>query len=202
MQEPELKQDHNKLPIQKILDSYVKHTKEGTIFQVIPHKTKKGMCLLRAKNKYLEKKVTDVKQDIVNGYWSPINQQEFREWAKKDNEYMLNLSQKLVKRILMSQLLIELDEELQNDYEGDVYFNNVLKKSVKQCERVVKDQYDKLYNLDKTYLTNFMNNIDDFAGTCSQFKIQDFIHLNKLLEKYAENPEKYQEEFVEFNEIE
>lgn len=200
MSEPILKQDPSILPIQKILDSYVKH-KNGTIFQVIPHATKVNMVLLRTKNQYVEKYFNEVKQAIIDGYWSPINVQEFREWAKKDNEYMLKLSHKLVKRILLSQLLIELDEDLERDFENDTYFKNTLSKSTKQCERIIKDQYNKLYEVDKTFLTNFMNNIDDFVGTCSTFDIQDFMHLNKLMEKYAENPKAYQEESVELVKI-
>lgn len=195
MNEPKLKQDHNELPMQQVLDGYVKH-KNGTIFQVIPHSTKKDSVLLRTKNIYVEKTFREVKQAIVDGYWSSINEHEWRAWAEKDNEYIIKLSHKLVKRILLSQLLIELDEELEDDFEGDKHFRNTLHKSTKQCERILKDQYNKLYETDKTFLTNFMNNIDDFVGTCSTFQIQDFIHLNKLMEKYAENPKAYQEETV------
>lgn len=200
MQEPQLKNNPNKKPTVNILDTFVK-SKSGTIYQVIPHNTKKGVVLLRNKNKYIEKTLVELKQEIVNRNWFSINEHEYRKWAEEDNKHMMLLSHKLVKRILLTQLLIELDDELESDFNNDKYMRNVIEKSKKQCERLVVAQYNKIYETDKTYVTNFMNSIDDFATTCAQFKIEDFLHINTLIRRYNENPEQYQDKMIAFTKL-
>lgn len=200
MTEPKLKQDPSKLPSQKVLETFVK-SNTGTIYQVIPHKTKKDVVLLRINNSYIEKPFKKVKQEIVDGKWSAINQHEYREWIKKDHEYMVDLSERLVKRVMFSQLLLELDDTFERDFQDNKYFKNVLEKSKKQCERLITSQYDRLYDTDKTYVTNFMNGIDGFMTKCAALGIDDFIHLNILMDKYVKNPEEYQEDMVELKQL-
>ncbi|WNH10069.1 hypothetical protein [Thalassobellus suaedae] len=130
--------------------------------------------------------------------WSEINEHEYRAWFKEDHEYMMDLSNRLVKRVLLSQILLELDDSLEPDFEDNKYFKNVLEKSKKQCERLANDQFDRLYGIDETYVTNFTNTIDNVATLCTKLGLQDYVHLSKLLEDYAANPEKYQKDTVEF----
>ena len=200
MKEPKLKQDPSKLPNPEVLETFVKN-KNGTIYQVIPHKTKKGIVLLRINNAYIEKPFVKVKQEIVDGKWSAINEHEYRDWIRKDHEYMVDLSERLVKRVMFSQLLLELDDSFEKDFQDNKHFKNVLERSKKQCERLITSQYDRLYDTDKTYVTNFMNSIDGFITTCSKLGIDDFIHLNETIADYVKNPEKYQAETVELTQL-
>lgn len=177
------------------LDAFVK-TENGTIYQVLQHANKKGIALLRLKNKYIEMSFKDLRQRIVDGVYSDINEHEHRKWVKEDHEYMMNLSNKLAKRVFFSQLLLELDDSLEADFEDNKYFKNVIQKSKKQCERLIGEHYDKMYDTDKTYVTNFMNHLDEFATKCASLKVPDFVHLNKVLDKYKENPEPYQDKTV------
>ncbi|WNH10070.1 hypothetical protein [Thalassobellus suaedae] len=60
------KETTKKTPIKEILETFVKN-KNGVIFQVLQHKTKKDYVMLRLKNKYIEKRFVEVRQGIING---------------------------------------------------------------------------------------------------------------------------------------
>ena len=195
-----LKQDPSTLPNKETLDAFVKN-KAGVIFFVLNHKTKPGKVLLRLRNKYFEKGRLELQQEIVDGKWSMINEHEWRRWAEEDNEYMMELSQKLVKRILLSQILLELDDSLTEDFEDDKHFVNTLNKSKKQCERIANKQFDRIYFANKTFTTNFMNKIDQVATICSKLGVDGFMHTAQTLQHYIDHPEEYRDEDVVITEL-
>ena len=190
----------NKNMSQQPTSTFVK-SKSGIIYQVILHDNKPGRVLLRNKNKYIETSLISIKQGIVNGTWIEINEHEQKAWVKQDDIYMQSLTRKLLKRVIISQLLLELDEDLMEDFKDDKRMNSVLSRSTKECERVCAEQYNKLYNIDKTFLQNFINQVDQFTSTCSTFEVHEFIFLNKMVEDYISNPEKFQPKKVEMTVI-
>jgi hypothetical protein len=98
-------------------------------------------------------------------------------------------------------LLIELDDELIEDYENEKTFRNHLLKTNKEAERIASKNYDRLYNVDKTILQNFMREIDELTAGISSFELTDYLHLNRMVADYKINPEKYQEKSIEFTKI-
>lgn len=181
-----------KEPVQmdEVLKAYIKN-KNGAIFNVLKHSKKKHIALLRSKNNYYEKPILELKQGLVDGTWSAINMHEYRKWVEEDNLFIEGLTRKMLKRIILAQLLIELDDELIELNEGNKYFRNILEKSNKQSERIVNEQYDRLYHYNKDMLINFANSIDKFTENAASIGIEQFPEFNKVFEIYKKNPEQF-----------
>lgn len=184
-----------------ILAQYIKH-KNGSIFHMLEHKTDPSAVWLRSKNNYTKKRRLEIKQGIVNGTWLLINEHEWKRWVKEDNSYIEKFTQKLVKRTILTQLLIELDDELIADHEDIPQFRKLLERSNKEAERIAVKNYDRLYAIDKTILQNLMNTIDGITDKMSGLDVADFIYLDKAVKEFIENPEKFREEEVELIKIE
>ena len=189
-----------KISLESVKDNYVKN-RNGAIFQIIEDKKNHKKMYLRSRNKYISKYVRDIKQGLVTGEWLSVNIGELRSWIADDNAYIEKLTQKLLKRVILTQLLLELDDELLVDYENNPNFRNHLNKSNKAAERIASKQYDRLYGLDKTILQNLMNEVDELTEKMASLEISEFIHLNRLMDKYKANPDTYREKVVEFIKI-
>jgi hypothetical protein len=189
-----------KISIEEARDSHIKN-KNGAIFQVFADKKRHGKVYLRSRNKYISIDMLKLKQGLVNGEWLNVNVGELKTWISEDSAYILNLTQKLLKRVILTQLLIELDDELIEDYENEKTFRNHLLKTNKEAERIASKNYDRLYNVDKTILQNFMREIDELTAGISSFELTDYLHLNRMVADYKINPEKYQEKSIEFTKI-
>jgi hypothetical protein len=189
-----------KTSLEDVKDNYVKH-RNGAMFQIIDDNKRPGRLYLRSRNKYISKSLRDVRQGLVTGEWNSVNIGELKVWIQEDNAYIELLTEKLLKRVILTQLLLELDDELLIDYENNPNFKNHLNKSNKAAERIASKQYDRLYGVDKTILQNLMREIDELTSRMASLKMTDFVHLNKLLLKYKLNPEKYQEKTAEFDKI-
>lgn len=181
--------------IQKQLNEYVKHP-NGAIFHVLQHGKKNGKVLLHSKNSYKEFDYMTIKNGLVNGSWLPINQHELKKHLKSEELYRELLTKKLVKRILFSQLLMELDDSLKEDFEDDKYVRGILERSEKQFERLVMEQYDKFYKIDKQMVLNFLKHIETFANKAINLGVEDFYQVNEMLDLYLSNPEKYHSDVV------
>ena len=184
----------------KVLEQYVKDN-NGEIFHVVKHNKYAYKCYLRSRNNYREVNLIWVKQQIVSGGWSAINEGEWKKWVKKDNEYINKLSHKLVKRVIMAQLLLEINDDLAEDHEDNKYLKNVLNKSNKECERIVKRNYEKLYSSDESLLQNVLNKIENLTKNLSQMNIEQFVDVDALVQSYIKNPEKYQSKTIEMTKI-
>lgn len=179
------------LSMEDILAMYVKH-KNGAIFQILEHK-QRAFVWLRAKNKYTKVLKRDIKQGIVDGNWLEINEHEWKQWVEKDNAYIEEFAQKLVKRIILTQLLIELDDELIDDCEDQPQFRKLLERTNKESERIAIKNYDRLYTVDKSVLKTLMTAIDEVTGKMAKCSTADFIHINNIVQAYLENREDFKE---------
>lgn len=188
------------ISMQSILDQYVKN-EDGSIFHVLQHKTKPHLCLLRTKNKYIQKPILEIRQGLADGTWKGVNEHEWKKWVEIDNAYVEEFTIKLIKRTLLAQLLLELDDELIPDFEDNKYFKGLLEKSNKECERIACKSYDRLYGADKEMSQNLMNQVDDYTSKAAKLAIHDFPHLNNMLEAYLENPEEHKKNPVYFTKI-
>lgn len=191
--------DHAKV-ISEILEGYVQN-KSGSIFQVLGDNNSKAYVHLRTGNKYYRKPLIEIRQGIADGTYKSINEHQWRKWVKEDNIKLERLSQRILKRTIYTQLLLELDDQLKEDHEGEKNFINHINKTQKVAERLANKMYDRIYEADKENLTNIEKQVDEITSTLSSASIYDLVHLNVLVKDYFKNPEKYQKKEVVFEKI-
>lgn len=98
-----------------------------------------------------------------------------------------------LKSILLSQLLLECNENLRftKQYKGPLKY--LLNKVNVQLENVVLDEYKKVYNTDNEMTTNILNSIMDLIGKLTTSNLDELVMINAVIEKYKENNEWFKE---------
>lgn len=180
-----------------VTDQYIKNVSSGFIYHVLPVEKDKSSVYLRTKNSYTKFKFLDIKQGIVKGIWSDPNEHEIRDFQERDKLYFQEFTFKLIKRIMYTQLLLELDDDLKEDFSDDKYMQNILEKSEKQFIRVVKETYPRMYAIDKNTLNTFMRSMEEFISKISKVLPHEFLFMNVAIDRYLENPELFTPENVE-----
>ena len=193
------KKDHAKA-IEQILEGYVQN-KAGHIFQVLGDNKSKDYVNLRTANKYFRKPLLEIRQGIVDGKYKSINEHQWRKWVKEDNIKLERISQRILLRTILAQLLLENDDQLKEDHENEKNFINHLNKTEKAAERLSNKIYDRIYDADRNMLTNIEKNIAELAKTLSAADVYDLVHINQLVKDYFKDPEKYQKKEIEFVKI-
>lgn len=186
--------------LEELAKSYIKHD-NGAIFQVLPHEKDFTKVWLRYRNKYEKFEYKSIRQGLVDGRWREVNVHELRKHLEAEQEYFSELNEKLVKRVILTQVLMELDDDLKKDFVDDKYMRNVLDKSEKQFSRLVEGAYDRMYKIDKTMLQNFMNQIDSLTSKCAKVPLQEFYFLNEFIDLYLADPKKYHTDTVLLDKI-
>ncbi|AGO48588.1 hypothetical protein Phi18:3_gp076 [Cellulophaga phage phi18:3] len=175
---------------EELLDQHIKN-KNGVIFNVFLHETRNDICYLRRANKYTRKNIREIKQGIVDGTWIRINEHELKKFMEEDNDKMISLTRKMVKRTIITQLLLEGDDELKVDYEDDKYFKSTLEKSNRECERIASRQFDKVYDADNVTSQNLMNAVDRVTTKLASLDISDYPFFENLIDDYFANREEH-----------
>lgn len=191
---------NTEVPITELIKQYVKHP-NGAIFHVLTHPKKIGYVYLNAKNGYQEFPLADIRNGFVSGAWLHVNEHELRKHLKMEKLYQEQFTYRLVKRILLTQLLLELDDELKADFENDKYIHGLLERCEKQFERLVTEQYTKFYEIDKQMVQNFLKHIEDFVGKAAKLGVHEFYHVVQMMDLYLADPEKFQSELVYLEKI-
>lgn len=183
----------------EVSQSFLK-SPSGFIFQILPNKVP-GKLFLRSKNNYHKDTVQGVRKKLDSG-WSHPTKPEVEEWLKKDDAYIEAFTRKLVKRIILAQVLIEQNDELIADNVDSKHLVNQLRKSNKELERIVGKHFDNIYGADKTITTNLSNSIDKVAKQLSELQVQHFIIVEDFLTDLKNNPEKFEKKSYELTKIE
>ena len=108
-----------------------------------------------------------------------------------------------LKSILLSQLLLEANEELvaTNRYKQNLKqqlnrVNNIL-------EPIVREEFDNVYKTDPEMATNILNKIESIIDKISSYQIEELVMLEAVVDKYENNKEwflKYAEsDFLRLN---
>ena len=103
-----------------------------------------------------------------------------------------------LKSVLLSQLLLEANEEL--------VATNRYKQSLKQqlnrtngiLEHVVREEFDNIYKTDPEMTTNILNKIESLVDKISSYQIEELVMLEAVIDKYENNRElflKYAESY-------
>ena len=147
------------------------------------------------KRKVSKKELFD---NMSSGKWSIPSEEEAKEWLKTYQLNITNLTNKLLKRIIVAELLIEIDESLDENGVGDNHFRNLLRKSNKKASLIADKRFDDVYKADPDLTQNMLLSIEKHAERLSKLKINDYPFFVEYCKKYFENPEKYRNLEVEF----
>jgi hypothetical protein len=117
----------------------------------------------------------------------------------KDNPIQLEF----LKSVLLSQLLLECNENLRFTKQYNGALKHLLNKVNSHLETTVFDEYRKIYNTDAEMTTNILNSIEDIVLKLASSNLDELIMINAVIEKYHENKEWFIEhtsaEFLKIN---
>lgn len=103
----------------------------------------------------------------------------------KDNPIQLDF----LKSVLLSQLLLECNENLRFTKQYNGALKHLLNKVNNHLETTVFDEYRKIYNTDAEMTTNILNSIEDIVLKLASSNLDELIMINAVIEKYHENKE-------------
>lgn len=191
----------NKVSAEELAKQYIKNTATGALYHVLQDKKSINNLHLRSKNRYESCNKLKLEQGIVDGKWITPNVHEIKKHIEEENAYFEALTYRLVKRIMFTQLLLELDDELVKDYSDDKYVSGLLKRCEKEFLRLVLETYPKMYSIDKQMLISFMNNIDSFVGKIAKLQVHEFVIANKMIDDYLADPNTHTPEIIQLDKI-
>ena len=173
----------------EILESYVRDDK-GVIYQLVPHKID-GYLHLRRGNNYRGVVKKEIQQNIVKGDWRFPNEHELSKFLKEDNQVLHEITQLILKRVLLTQLLIEVDDELIPHFEDDNRARNLIQKSQGHLDRKNKLIFAKIFSEDEQIAQSMMKAIDHFLTTVSKKKPDQLYRIADLILRAEEDNSLY-----------
>lgn len=177
---------------------YIKNVASGIIYHVVADLKNNKNVLLRKGNTFTKLLFLEIKTGIVNGRWKEPNEHEIKAFVKADNEYFQALNYKLVQRILLTQILLELGDDLRQDFMDDKYIHGLLEKCEKQFTRLIKENNARMYAIDKEMLLTLFNSVERVAKKLALRAPHEFMFFEKAIDMCIENPEQFTPENIEF----
>ena len=98
-----------------------------------------------------------------------------------------------LKQVILSQLLLECNENLRFTVQYKQQIKNRINSLNKDLESVVFDEYTKIYKTDPEMTTNILNAIEDLVTKLSTSTLDELIMINAVVDKYKENKEWFNE---------
>lgn len=98
-----------------------------------------------------------------------------------------------LKQVILSQLLLECNENLRFTVQYKQQIKNRINSLNKDLESVVFDEYTKVYKTDPEMTTNILNAIEDLVAKLSTSTLDELIMINAVVDKYNENKEWFTE---------
>jgi hypothetical protein len=197
MKKAEDKQQDPK-PASERVESYVKH-KNGAIFLVTENTRNVDLVyLISKKNKSHSFTKKNIRQGMIDGEWLNVNEHEVRSWDEVYTENVIRLTRKILKHVIVAELMIEIDDDLQAEEMGDKYFKNLLHKTNKQAMRIADKHFDNLYKVDPVMLQNMLRVIESMTKKIAELPLEDYPYLDKHVEKFFEDPKAFRDVEVEF----
>lgn len=103
----------------------------------------------------------------------------------KDNPIQLEF----LKSVLLSQLLLECNENLRFTKQYNGALKHLLNKVNSHLETTVFEEYRKIYNTDAEMTTNILNAVDDLIIKLTTSTLDELVMINAVIEKYNDNKE-------------
>ena len=98
-----------------------------------------------------------------------------------------------LKQVILSQLLLECNENLRFTVQYKQQIKNRINSLNKDLESVVFEEYTKVYNTDPEMTTNILNTIEDLVTKLTTSTLDELVMINAVIDKYNQNKEWFTE---------
>lgn len=105
------------------------------------------------------------------------------------NDIQLNY----LKSVLISQLLLEANDQLKMTTQYKLNVKNQINKLDKMLEDVVREEFNTIYDTDPQMVTNILNKIESLIDKIKGSSIDELVMIDAIVDKYQENKEWFKE---------
>jgi len=113
------------------------------------------------------------------------------------------IQQEYLKSVLLSQLLLEANENLFFTTQYKQQVKHKINSLNKDLEETVRNEYKIIYKTDPETTTNILNSIESIIKKLQTSSIDELVFINAVIDKYKENSEWFKEygetEFLKLN---
>ena len=94
-----------------------------------------------------------------------------------------------LKTVLLSQLLLEANDQLKLTKQYKLNVKNQINKLNTMLEDVVREEFNTVYDTDPQMVTNILNKIESLTDKIKGSSIDELVMLDAIVDKYKENKE-------------
>jgi hypothetical protein len=94
-----------------------------------------------------------------------------------------------LKTVLLSQLLLEANDQLKLTKQYKLNVKNQINKLNTMLEDVVREEFNTVYDTDPQMVTNILNKIESLTDKIKGSSIDELVMLDAIVDKYQENKE-------------
>jgi hypothetical protein len=98
-----------------------------------------------------------------------------------------------LKQVILSQLLLECNENLRFTVQYKQEIKNRINLLNKDLESVVHKEYASIYKTDPEMTTNILNKIENLVTKLTTSTLDELIMIDSVIEKYNDNKEWFKE---------
>jgi hypothetical protein len=107
----------------------------------------------------------------------------------KMNDTQLNY----LKSVLLSQLLLEANDQLKMTKQYKLNVKNQINKLDTMLEDVVREEFNTVYDTDPQMVTNILNKIESLIDKIKGSSIDELVMIDAIVDKYQDNKEWFKE---------
>ena len=107
----------------------------------------------------------------------------------KMNDTQLNY----LKSVLLSQLLLEANDQLKMTKQYKLNVKNQINKLDVMLEDVVREEFNTVYDTDPQMVTNILNKIESLIDKIKGSSIDELVMIDAIVDKYQDNKEWFKE---------
>jgi hypothetical protein len=98
-----------------------------------------------------------------------------------------------LKSVLLSQLLLEANDQLKMTKQYKLNVKNQINKLDAMLEDVVREEFNTVYDTDPQMVTNILNKIESLIDKIKGSSIDELVMIDAIVDKYQENKEWFKE---------
>lgn len=98
-----------------------------------------------------------------------------------------------LKQVILSQLLLECNENLRFTVQYKQQIKNRINSLNKDLESVVFEEYTKVYKTDPEMTTNILNKIEALVTKLTTATLDELVMIDSVIDKYNDNKEWFTE---------
>ena len=106
---------------------------------------------------------------------------------------MNNTQLNYLKSVLLSQLLLEANDQLKLTKQYKLNIKNQINKLDTMLEDVVREEFNTVYDTDPQVVTNILNKIESLIDKIKGSSIDELVMLDAIVDKYQDNKEWFKE---------